>query len=118
MYCDAWFCVNAEGQGHNLCFQAVKVHEMNYPTHDIELAAIVFALNIWRHYLYGVRVDIFTDHNSLQYVFTLEDLNLRQRRWFELLKDYDISILYHPSKANVVIDALNRLSMESNFHIK
>ncbi|WMV28751.1 hypothetical protein MTR67_022136 [Solanum verrucosum] len=74
----------------------LKVHEKNYPTHDLELAAVVFALKIWRHYLYGVHVDIFTDHKSLQYVLTQKKLNLRQRRWLELLKDYDVSILYHP----------------------
>ncbi|WMV40955.1 hypothetical protein MTR67_034340 [Solanum verrucosum] len=86
----------------------LKVHEKNYPTHDLELAAVVFALKIWRHYLYGVHVDIFTDHKSLQYVLTQKELNLRQRRWLELLKDYDLSILYHPGKANVVADSLSR----------
>ncbi|WMV55015.1 hypothetical protein MTR67_048400, partial [Solanum verrucosum] len=83
----------------------LKVHEKNYPTHDLELAAVVFALKIWRHYLYGVHVDVFTDHKSLQYVFTQKDLNLRQRRWLEFLKDYDMSVHYHPGKANVVVDA-------------
>ncbi|WMV13624.1 hypothetical protein MTR67_007009 [Solanum verrucosum] len=78
----------------------LKIHDKNYPTHDLELAAVVFSLKIWRHYLYGVYVDVFTDHKSLQYVFTQKDLNLRQRRWLELLKDYDMSALYHPSKAN------------------
>ncbi|WMV51088.1 hypothetical protein MTR67_044473 [Solanum verrucosum] len=86
----------------------LKVHEKNYPTHDLELAAVVFALKLWRHYLYGVHVDIFTDHKSLQYVLTQKELNLRQRRWLELLKDYDLSILYHPGKANVVADSLSR----------
>ncbi|WMV56467.1 hypothetical protein MTR67_049852, partial [Solanum verrucosum] len=83
----------------------LKVHEKNYPTHDLELAAVVFALKIWRHYLYGVHVDIFIDHKNLQYVFTQKDLNLRQRRWLEFLKDYDMSVHYHPGKANVVADA-------------
>ncbi|WMV58185.1 hypothetical protein MTR67_051570 [Solanum verrucosum] len=86
----------------------LKVHEKNYPTHDLELAVVVFALKIWRHYLYGVHVDIFTDHKSLQYVFTQKELNLRLRRWLKLLKDYDMSIRYHPGKANVVADALSR----------
>ena len=86
----------------------LKVHERNYPTHDLELAAVVFALKQWRHYLYGVKCEIYTDHRSLQYVFTQKDLSLRQRRWIELLKDYDITILYHPGKANVVADALSR----------
>ncbi|KAH0694961.1 hypothetical protein KY285_022058 [Solanum tuberosum] len=97
---------------------SLKVHERNYPTHDLELAAVVFALKIWHHYLYGVHVDIFTDHKSLQYVLTQKELNLRQRRWLELLKDYDLSILYHPGKANVVADSLSRLSMGSTAHIE
>ncbi|WMV20158.1 hypothetical protein MTR67_013543 [Solanum verrucosum] len=96
----------------------LKVHEKNYPTHDLELAAIIFALKIWRHYLYGVHGDVFTDHKSLQYVFTQKELNLKQMRWLELLKDYDMSILYHPGKANVVADALSRFSMGSTTHIK
>ncbi|WMV25803.1 hypothetical protein MTR67_019188 [Solanum verrucosum] len=96
----------------------LKIHEKNYPTYDLELAAVRFALKIWRHYLYGIHVDVFTDHKSLQYVFNQNDLNLNQRRWIELLKDYDISVLYHPEKANVVADALSRLSMGSVAHIK
>ena len=73
----------------------LKKHKQNYPTHDLELAAIVFALKIWRHYLYGVPCQIFTDHKSLQYIFTQKELNLRQRRWLELIKDYDCTIEYH-----------------------
>ncbi|KAH0746323.1 hypothetical protein KY285_007980 [Solanum tuberosum] len=80
-------------------------------------AAVVFALKIWRHYLYGIHVDVFTDHKSLQYVFTQRDLNLRQRRWLEFLKDYDMSVHYHPGKANVVADALSRVSMGSLAHV-
>ncbi|WMV33096.1 hypothetical protein MTR67_026481 [Solanum verrucosum] len=80
----------------------LNVHERNYPTHDLELAAVVFALKIWRHYLYCVKCEVFTDHRSLQHVFTQNDLNLRKRRWMELLKDYDVTIQYHPGKANVV----------------
>ena len=94
------------------------MHEKNYPTHDLELAAVVFALKIWRHYLYGVHVDMFTDHKSLQYLFTQKELNLRQRRWLEFLKDYDMSVHYHPRKANVVADALRRLSMGSVAHVE
>ncbi|KAL0307103.1 UNVERIFIED_CONTAM: Transposon Tf2-11 polyprotein [Sesamum radiatum] len=80
---------------------------MNYPTHDLELATIVHALKIWRHYLYGETFQIFMDHNSLKYIPTQKELNLRQRRWIELLKDYDCSIDYHPGKANIVADALS-----------
>jgi len=89
----------------------LKNHEKNYPTHDLDLAAVVFALNIWHHYLYGVHVDLFTNHKSLQYIFKQKELNLRQRRWLELLKDYDIDILYHPGIANVAANALSRKSM-------
>ena len=86
----------------------LKVHEKNYPTHDLELGAVVFALKVWRHYLYGAKFEVFTDHKSLKYIFTQQDLNLRQRRWLEFIKDYDFSIFYHPGKANVVADALSR----------
>ena len=86
----------------------LKPHEQNYPTHDLELTAVVFALKIWRHYLYGEKCRVFTDHKSLKYLLTQKDLNLRQRRWLELLKDYDCIIDYHPGKANVVADALSR----------
>ena len=97
---------------------SLKVHKKNYPTHDLELAAVVFALKIWRHYLYGADVDVFTYHKSLQYVFTQKELNLRQRRWLEFLKDYYMSVHYHPGKANVVADALSRLSMGSVAHVE
>ena len=95
----------------------LKRHEQNYPTHDLEMAAVVFALKIWRHYLYGETCEIYTDHKSLKCIFEQRDLNLRQRRWLELLKDYDCTILYHPGKANVVADALSRKSMGSLGHI-
>ena len=78
---------------------------------------MVFALKIWRHYLYGVTCEIYTDHKSLKYIFQQRDLNLRQKRWMELLKDYDCSILYYPGKANVVADALSRKSSGSLAHI-
>ncbi|XP_075103124.1 uncharacterized protein LOC142177942 [Nicotiana tabacum] len=96
----------------------LRKHEYNYPTHDIELAGVIFALKIWRHYLYGVHVDIYTNHKSLQYIFKQKDLNLRQRRWLELLKDYDVDILYHLGKTNVVVDALSRKSMGSLKHVE
>lgn len=85
----------------------LRKHEENYPTHDLEMDAIVFALRIWRSYLYGESVEIFTDHKSLKYLFTQADLNLRQRRWMEFIADYDLKIQYHPGKANIVADALS-----------
>ncbi|KAK8666119.1 hypothetical protein V6N13_006271 [Hibiscus sabdariffa] len=98
-------------QGHNVIAYAsrqLKPYELNYQTHDLVLVAIVFALKIWRHYLYGEKCYMFTDHKSLKYLLTQKDLNLRQRRWMELLKDYDLVINYHPGKANVAADALSR----------
>ena len=89
----------------------LRQYEKSYPTHDLELAAVVFALKIWRHYLYGVTCEIFTDHKSLKYLFTQKELNMRQRKWLELIKDYDILIQYHPGKANVVADALSQKSI-------
>jgi hypothetical protein len=88
--------------------RALRPHERNYPTHDLELAAVVHALKIWRHYLMGAHCNIYTDHKSLKYIFTQVDLNMRQRRWLELIKDYDLEVHYHPGKANVVADALSR----------
>ncbi|GJS77369.1 putative reverse transcriptase domain-containing protein [Tanacetum coccineum] len=85
----------------------LKVHEKNYTTHDLELGSVVFALNIWRHYLYGTRCTVFTDHKSLQHILDQKELNMRQRRWLELLSDYDCNIRYHLEKANVVADALS-----------
>ncbi|GJZ10431.1 putative reverse transcriptase domain-containing protein [Tanacetum coccineum] len=86
----------------------LKVHEKNYTTHDLELGSVVFALKIWRHYLYGTKCTVFTDHKSLQHILDQKELNMRQRRWLELLSDYDCDIRYHPGKANVVADALSR----------
>jgi hypothetical protein len=97
---------------------ALRPDEINYPTHDLEFAAVVHALKIWRHYLMGNRCNIFTGHKSLKYIFTQSELNMRQRRWLELIKDYDLEVHYHPGKANVVADALshkahcNRLELE------
>jgi len=97
-----------EGRVVAYASRQLRAHEQNYPTHDLELAAVVHSLKIWRHYLIGNKCEIYTDHKSLKYIFTQSDLNLRQRRWLELIKDYDLEIHYHPGKANVVADALSR----------
>nr|GEX37892.1 putative reverse transcriptase domain-containing protein [Tanacetum cinerariifolium] len=86
----------------------LKPHEENYSTHDLELGAVAFALKILRHYLYGTKCKVFTDHKSLQHILNQKELNMRQRRWLELLADYDCEIHYHPGKANVVADALSQ----------
>nr|ABA98151.1 retrotransposon protein, putative, Ty3-gypsy subclass [Oryza sativa Japonica Group] len=99
-----------EGKVVAYASRQLRPHENNYPTHDLELAAVVHALKIWRHYLFGNRTEMYTDHKSLKYIFTQPDLNMRQRRWLELIKDYDMEIHYHPGKANVVADALSRKS--------
>jgi hypothetical protein len=113
IYCDAsrqgLGCVlMQEGKVVAYASRQLRTHEQNYPTHDLELAAVVHALRIWRHYLIGNKCEIYTDHKSLKYIFTQPDLNLRQRRWLELVKDYNLEIHYHPGKANVVADALSR----------
>ena len=113
VYCDA----SREGLGCVLMqsdrvvaygSRQLKTHERNYPTHDLELAAVIFALKSWRHYLYGEKFVVFSDHKSLKYLFSQKELNLRQRRWMEHLEDYDFDLQYHPGKANVVADALSR----------
>ncbi|GKC49269.1 putative reverse transcriptase domain-containing protein, partial [Tanacetum coccineum] len=86
----------------------LKIHKKNYTTHDLELGAIVFALKMLRHYLYGTKCVVFTDHKSLKHILDQKELNMRQRRWLELLSDYDCDICYHPGKVNVVADALSR----------
>ncbi|GJV39671.1 putative reverse transcriptase domain-containing protein [Tanacetum coccineum] len=86
----------------------LKVYEKNYTTHDLELSAVVFAFKMWRHYLYGTKYVVFTNHKSLQHILDQKELNIRQRRWLELLSDYDCEIRYHIGKANVVADALSR----------
>jgi hypothetical protein len=96
-----------EGRVIAYASRALRPHEINYHTHDLELAAVVHTLKIWRHYLMGNRCNIFTDHKSLKYIFTQSDLNMRQRRWLELIKDYDLEVHYHPGKANVVAVALS-----------
>ncbi|WVZ52410.1 hypothetical protein U9M48_003467 [Paspalum notatum var. saurae] len=113
VYCDAFGnglgCVlMQEGRVVTYASRQLRKHEANYPTHDLELAAVVHALKIWRHYLLGNTCYIYTDHKSLKYILTQPELNMRQRRWLELIKDYDLEIHYHPGKANVVADALSQ----------
>ena len=88
----------------------LKNHEQNYPIHDMELAALVFALKIWRYYLYGEQFEAYSDHKSLRYIFMQRNLNMRQRGWMEFLEDYDFTLHYHSGKANVLADALSRKS--------
>jgi hypothetical protein len=113
IYCDACRqdlgCVLMQEE-HVIAYASrqLRKYELNYPTHDLELAAVVHALKIWRHYIMGTKCQVYTDHKSLKYIFTQKDLNLRQHRWLELIKDYDMEIHYHPSKANLVADALSR----------
>ncbi|WVZ51730.1 hypothetical protein U9M48_002845 [Paspalum notatum var. saurae] len=113
VYCDAsgsgLGCVlMQEGRVIAYASSQLRKHEVNYPTHDLELLAVVYALKKWRHYLLGNTCHIYTDHKSLKYIFTLPELNMRQRRWLELRKDYDLDVHYHTGKANVVDDALSR----------
>nr|GFB32279.1 putative reverse transcriptase domain-containing protein [Tanacetum cinerariifolium] len=96
----------------------LMIHEKNYTTHDLELGAVVFALKIWRHYLYGNKCTVFTDHKSLQHILDQKELNIRQHRWLELLSDYDCDIHYHPGKANVVADALSRKEREPPLRVR
>ncbi|GJU63382.1 putative reverse transcriptase domain-containing protein [Tanacetum coccineum] len=96
----------------------LKIHKKNYTTHDLELGAVVFALKIWRHYLYGTKCVVFTDHKSLQHILGQKELNMRQRRWIELLSDYNCEIRYHPGKANVVADALSRKERVKPLRVK
>ena len=101
-------CANVAGHVIAYVSRQLRPHERNYPTHDLELAAVIFALKFWRHYLLSDQVLIYTDDKSLKYIFTQKELNMRQRRWLELMTDYDIDLQYHPGKINVVPDALSR----------
>ncbi|GKE39684.1 putative reverse transcriptase domain-containing protein [Tanacetum coccineum] len=96
----------------------LKIHEKNYTTHDFELGAVVFALKIWRYYLYGTKCIVFTDHKSLQHILNQKELNMRQRRWLELLSDYDCEIRYHSGKANVIADALSKKEREPPLRVR
>jgi hypothetical protein len=111
VYCDAsdtglGGVLMQEGHGISHSSRQLRHHEEHYPTHDIELAAVVMALWAWHHYLLGNVIHIYTDHKSLKYIFTQPDLNMRQRRWLELIKDYELEFHYHTGKANVVVDAM------------
>jgi hypothetical protein len=97
-----------EGRVISYSLRQLRRHEEHYPTHDLELAVVVMALWMWRHYLLGNVVHICTDHKILKYIFTQSDLNMRQRRWVELIKDYELEVHYHPGKTNIVADALSR----------
>ncbi|KAJ9553017.1 hypothetical protein OSB04_017062 [Centaurea solstitialis] len=113
VYCDAshqglGFVLMQKDKVIAYASRQLKIHEKNYTTHDLELGAVVFALKIWRHYLYGTKCTIFTDHKSIQHILDQKMLNMRQRRWVELLNDYDCEIKYHPGKAKGVADALSR----------
>ncbi|GJT01564.1 putative reverse transcriptase domain-containing protein [Tanacetum coccineum] len=96
----------------------LKIHEKNYTTLDLELGAVVFALKIWRHYLYGTKCTVFTDHKSLQHILNQKELNMRQRHWLELLNDYDCEIRYHPGKANVVADSLSKKERDQPLRVR
>ncbi|GKF07321.1 putative reverse transcriptase domain-containing protein, partial [Tanacetum coccineum] len=95
----------------------LKIHEKNYTTHDLELGAVVFSLKMWRHYLYGTKCVVFTDHKSLQHILDQKELNMRQHRWLELLSDYDCEIRYHPRKVNMVADALSRKEQNKTLQV-
>ena len=115
MYCDAsrtgLGCVlMQDGRVIAYASRQLKKHELNYPNHDLELSTVAHALKIWRHYLLGNKVHIYMDHKSLKYIFTQSELNMRQQRWLELIKNYNFEVHCHPRKANVVADALSRKS--------
>jgi hypothetical protein len=122
-YCDVsgqgLECVLVQ-DGHIVAYASrqLRKHEVNYLTHDLELAIVVHPLKIWRHYLMGKICELYTDHKNLKYIFTQLDLNLRQRRWLELINDYDLEINYHPGKADVVSDALSRRSHANHLVVK
>lgn len=99
------------GQFMDYASRQLEVHERNYHTHDLELAIMVFVLKVWRHCLFGSRFEMFNDHKSLKYLFDHKELNMRQMRWLEFMKDYDFGLSYHPGKANIVADTLSMKSL-------
>jgi hypothetical protein len=113
VYCDAsdtgiGIVLMQDGRAIAYTSRQLRCHEEHYPTHDLELLAVVHTLKVWRHYLLNNLVHIYTDHKSLKYLFTQPNLNMRHRRWLELIKDYELEVHYHPNKANVVANALSR----------
>jgi hypothetical protein len=113
VYCDASGTsiegvLMQDGRTIDYALWQLRRHEEHYPTHDLELLEFVHTLKVWTHYLLGNVVHIYTDHKSLKYLFTQPDLNMRQQRWLELIKDYELEVHYHPDKANMVADALSR----------
>jgi hypothetical protein len=113
VYCDVFDTgirgvLMEDGRAIIYASRQLRRHEEHYPTHDLDLLAVVHTLKVWRHYLLGNLVHIYTDHKRLKYLLTQPDLNMRQRRWLELIKDYELEVHYHPDKANVVADALSR----------
>ncbi|GKF51242.1 putative reverse transcriptase domain-containing protein, partial [Tanacetum coccineum] len=96
----------------------LKIYEKNYTTHDLELGVVVFALKMWRHYLYNTKCVVFTDHKSLQHILDQKELSMRQRRWLELLSDYNHELRYHMGKANVVADTLSRKSKPKPLRVR
>jgi hypothetical protein len=113
VYCDAsdtgiGGVLMQDGRAFAYASRQLQHHEEHYPTHDLELLTVIHALKVWRHYLLGNLVHIYTNHKSLKYLFTQPDLNMRQRRWLKLIKDYDLEVHYHLGKANMVADALSR----------
>ncbi|GKD25655.1 putative reverse transcriptase domain-containing protein [Tanacetum coccineum] len=113
IYCDTsnqglGYVLMQRGKVITYASRQLKIHEKNYTTHDFKMGAVVFAFKTWRHYLYGAKSIIYTDHKSFQHIFVQKELNMRQQRWIELFSDYDCEIHYHPGKANVVADAFSR----------
>jgi hypothetical protein len=113
VYCDAsgmgiGGVLMQDGRAIAYASRQLRCHEEHYPTHDLELLAVIHTLKVWRHYLLSNIVHIYTDHKSLMYLFTQPDFNMRQRRWLELIKDYELEVHYHSGKANVVANVLSR----------
>jgi hypothetical protein len=125
VYCDAsgtsiGGVLMQDGHAIAYTFGQLRWHEDHYPTHDLELLGVVHALKVWRQYLLHNLLHIYIDHKNLKYLFTQPNLNMRQCRWLELSKDYELEVHYHPGKDNVVADTVirkhrcNHLSVQSH----